>query len=73
MTPKELDLLYFLASQPGKVFTRDQLLMQLWGYDYDGDNRTVDVHIKRLREKLGESPAWALQTVWGVGYKFEIK
>ncbi len=73
MTPKELDLLYFLASQPGKVFTRDQLLMQLWGYDYDGDNRTVDVHIKRLREKLGESPAWALQTVWGVGYKFEIR
>ena len=74
MPPKELELLYFLASHPGAVFTREQLLEQVWGYDFFGDSRTVDVHIKRLREKLdGESLGWNLKTVWGVGYKFEVK
>lgn len=71
--PKELELLYFLASSPDRAFTRNQLLDQVWGYDYPGDSRTVDVHIKRLREKLeGVSPRWALSTVWAVGYKFEV-
>lgn len=71
--PKELELLYFLASNYNHVFTRDQLLDRVWGYDYVGDSRTVDVHIKRLREKLeGVSDKWNLKTVWGVGYKFEV-
>ncbi|MBO4790660.1 MAG: response regulator transcription factor [Clostridia bacterium] len=71
--PKELDLLYFLASNYNRVFTRDQLLDKVWGFDYLGDSRTVDVHIKRLREKLeGLSDKWQLRTVWGVGYKFEV-
>ena len=75
MPPKELELLYFLASHPGMVFTREQLLEQVWGYDYFGDSRTVDVHVKRLREKLteGERLGWMIKTVWGVGYKFEVK
>ena len=75
MPPKELELLYFLASHPGQVFTREQLLEQVWGYDYFGDSRTVDVHVKRLREKLseGEGMGWLIKTVWGVGYKFEVK
>ena len=74
--PKELELLYFLATNPNKVFTREQLLEMVWGFDYFGDSRTVDVHVKRLREKLelaGESQTWQLKTVWGVGYKFEVK
>ncbi|MDY4976414.1 MAG: response regulator transcription factor [Clostridia bacterium] len=71
--PKELEVLYFLCSHPNQVFTRDQLLNQVWGYDYFGADRTVDVHIKRIREKLGESPYWQLKTVYGVGYKFEVK
>ncbi len=72
--PKELELLYFLASNPNRVFTRDQLLDGVWSFDYYGDSRTVDVHVKRLREKLeGVSPLWSLKTVWGVGYKFEVK
>lgn len=72
--PKELELLYFLASNPNKVFTREQLLEQVWGYDFYGDSRTVDVHIKRLREKLLlDSSNWSIKTVWGVGYKFEVK
>ena len=72
--PKELELLYHLASNPNRVFTRDQLLDEVWGFDYYGDSRTVDVHVKRLREKLeGASDKWALKTVWGVGYKFEVK
>ncbi len=71
--PKELELLYFLASNYNRVFTRDQLLDKVWGFDYLGDSRTVDVHIKRLREKLsGTSDKWVIKTVWGVGYKFEI-
>ena len=71
--PKELDLLYFLASNYNRVFTRDQLLDKVWGFDYLGDSRTVDVHVKRLREKLdGVSDKWVLKTVWGVGYKFEL-
>ncbi len=71
--PKELELLYFLASNCNRVFTRDQLLDKVWGFDYLGDSRTVDVHVKRLREKLeGVSDKWLLKTVWGVGYKFEI-
>ena len=71
--PKELELLYFLASNYNRVFTRDQLLDKVWGFDYLGDSRTVDVHVKRLREKLeGVSDKWLLKTVWGVGYKFEI-
>ena len=75
MPPKELELLYFLASHPGMVFTREQLLEQVWGYDFFGDSRTVDVHVKRLREKLtgGEELGWSIKTVWGVGYKFEVK
>ena len=75
MPPKELELLYFLARHPGMVFTREQLLEQVWGYDYFGDSRTVDVHVKRLREKLteGEKLGWQIKTVWGVGYKFEVK
>ena len=71
--PKELELLYFLASNSNRVFTRDQLLDKVWGFDYLGDSRTVDVHVKRLREKLeGVSDKWILKTVWGVGYKFEL-
>ena len=75
MPPKELELLNFLASHPNQVFTREQLLEQVWGYDYFGDSRTVDVHVKRLREKLteGERMGWQIKTVWGVGYKFEVK
>lgn len=70
--PKELELIYHLASNPNRVFTRDQLLDEVWGFDYYGDSRTVDVHVKRLREKLeGVSDKWMLKTVWGVGYKFE--
>ena len=72
--PKEMELIYHLASHPNRVFTRDQLLDEVWGFDYYGDSRTVDVHVKRLREKLeGVSDKWALKTVWGVGYKFEVK
>ena len=71
--PKEMELLFCLASSPNRVYTRNQLLDEVWGYDYFGDSRTVDVHVKRLREKLeGISPAWSLKTVWGVGYKFEV-
>ena len=73
MPPKELELLYFLASSPNQVFTREQLLDQIWGYEYIGDTRTVDVHIKRLREKIKDHPSWSLATVWGIGYKFEVK
>ena len=73
MPPKELELLYFLASSPNQVFTREQLLDQIWGYEYIGDTRTVDVHIKRLREKIKDHSAWSLGTVWGIGYKFEVK
>ena len=73
MPPKELELLYFLASSPNQVFTREQLLDQIWGYEYIGDTRTVDVHIKRLREKIKDHPSWRLSTVWGIGYKFEVK
>ena len=73
MPPKELELLYFLASSPNQVFTRDQLLDHIWGYEYVGDSRTVDVHVKRLREKLKDHSAWALSTVWGIGYRFEVK
>lgn len=73
MPPKELELLYFLASSPNQVFTREQLLDHLWGYEYLGDTRTVDVHIKRIREKISDNDAWALSTVWGIGYKFETK
>lgn len=72
MPPKELELLYFLAKKPNQVFTRDQLLDKLWDYEYMGDSRTVDVHIKRLREKLNENHNWAITTVWGKGYKFEV-
>ena len=72
--PKELELLYHLASNPNRVYTRDQLLDEVWGFEYYGDSRTVDVHVKRLREKLeGVSDQWSLKTVWGVGYKFEVK
>ncbi len=72
--PKEMELIYHLASNPNRVFTRDQLLDEVWGFDYYGDSRTVDVHIKRLREKLeGVSEQWSLKTVWGVGYKFEVR
>ncbi|NLW79835.1 MAG: response regulator transcription factor [Ruminococcaceae bacterium] len=72
--PKEMELLYFLASHPGRVFTRDQLLDEVWGFEYYGDSRTIDVHVKRLREKLeGASENWNLKTVWGVGYKFEVR
>ncbi|MBE7055767.1 MAG: response regulator transcription factor [Ruminococcaceae bacterium] len=72
--PKELELLYFLASHPNRVFTREQLLEDVWGFDYFGDSRTVDVHVKRLREKIeGYNDKWQLKTVWSVGYKFEVK
>ncbi len=73
MPPKELELLYFLASSPNQVFTREQLLDHIWGYEYIGDTRTVDVHIKRLREKIKDHNQWSLSTVWGIGYKFELK
>lgn len=72
MPPKEIELLYFLAARPNKVFTRDQLLEQVWGFEYFGDSRTVDVHVKRLREKFKDGEPWQIKTVWGVGYKFEI-
>lgn len=72
MPPKELELLYFLAKSPNQVFTRDQLLDHIWGYEYQGDTRTVDVHIKRIREKIGENPSWKLATVHRIGYKFEV-
>lgn len=71
MPPKELELLYFLASSPNHVYTRDQLLDQIWGYEYMGDTRTVDVHIKRIREKIKDHESWKITTIWGVGYKFE--
>ena len=73
MPPKELELLYFLAASPNHVFTREQLLDQIWGYEYVGDTRTVDVHIKRLREKIHDHEKWAISTIWGIGYKFEVK
>lgn len=73
MPPKELELLYFLASSPNRVFTREQLLDRIWGYEYIGDTRTVDVHIKRLREKINDHDTWKISTIWGVGYKFESK
>ena len=73
LPPKELELLYFLASSPNQVFTREQLLDNIWGYEYIGDTRTVDVHVKRLREKIGGTDSWQLSTVWGIGYKFEVK
>lgn len=73
MPPKELELLYFLAKNPNRVFTREQLLDNIWGYDYVGDTRTVDVHIKRVRAKLKENKQWRIVTVWGIGYKFEVK
>ena len=73
MPPKELELLYCLAASPNQVFTREQLLDRIWGYEYVGDTRTVDVHIKRLREKIKDHPHWSLSTVWGIGYKFETK
>lgn len=71
LPPKELEVLYFLASHPKQVFTREQLLDKIWGYDFVGDTRTVDVHIKRLRDKFEGEHAWSIKTVWGVGYKFE--
>lgn len=73
MPPKELELFYFLAAHPNQVFTREQLLDHIWGYEYIGDTRTVDVHIKRLREKIKDHGAWRLSTVWGIGYKFEVR
>ena len=73
MPPKELELLYFLASSPNHVFTREQLLDQIWGYEYIGDTRTVDVHIKRLREKIKDHNFWRIATIWGIGYKFESR
>ena len=73
MPPKELELLYFLASSPNQVFTREQLLDNIWGYEYIGDTRTVDVHIKRIREKLKDHARWSIDTVWGIGYKFATK
>lgn len=73
MPPKEFELLYYLASNKNRVFTREQLLCEVWGYDYPGDSRTVDVHIKRLREKIEGGINWQIETVWGVGYKFEVK
>ncbi len=73
MPPKELELLYFLASSPNHVFTREQLLDQIWGYEYIGDTRTVDVHIKRLREKIKDHDNWKISTIWGIGYKFELR
>lgn len=73
MPPKEMELLYFLASSPNHVFTREQLLDQIWGYEYIGDTRTVDVHIKRIREKINDHDHWKIATIWGIGYKFETK
>ncbi|MCT4544884.1 MAG: response regulator transcription factor [Vallitalea sp.] len=73
MPPKELELLYFLASNSNQVFTREQLLDRIWGYEYIGDTRTVDVHVKRIREKIKETDYWGIKTVWGIGYKFEVK
>lgn len=73
MPPKELELLYFLAASPNHVFTREQLLDQIWGYEYIGDTRTVDVHIKRLREKIKDHGTWRIATIWGIGYKFEVR
>lgn len=73
MPPKELELLYYLANNPNQVFTREQLLDRIWGYEYIGDTRTVDVHVKRIREKISENDFWGLKTVWGIGYKFEVK
>lgn len=73
MPPKELELLYFLAASPNHVFTREQLLDQIWGYEYIGDTRTVDVHIKRLREKIKDHGNWSISTIWGIGYKFEVR
>ena len=73
MPPKELELLYFLASSPNHVFTREQLLDRIWGYEYIGDTRTVDVHIKRIREKINDHEHWRIATIWGIGYKFEVK
>lgn len=73
MPPKEIELLYFLAASPNQVFTREQLLDNIWGYEYIGDTRTVDVHIKRLREKIGDHDSWSLASVWGIGYKFETR
>ncbi len=73
MPPKELELLYFLASSPNQVFTREQLLDHIWGYEYIGDTRTVDVHVKRLREKIKDTDQWGIATVWGIGYKFIVK
>ena len=73
MPPKELELLYFLAASPNRVFTREQLLDQIWGYEYVGDTRTVDVHIKRLREKIKDHESWRIATIWGIGYKFEVR
>lgn len=73
MPPKELELLYYLAKHPNQVFTREQLLDNVWGYEYIGDSRTVDVHIKRLREKIKDKANWSLYTVWGIGYKFEVR
>ena len=73
MPPKEIELLFFLASQPNQVFTREQLLDHIWGYEYVGDTRTVDVHIKRIREKLSDNENWKVATIWGIGYKFETR
>lgn len=73
MPPKEIELLYFLAASPNQVFTREQLLDHIWGYEYIGDTRTVDVHIKRIREKISDHKNWALTSVWGIGYKFETR
>ncbi|MCL2578325.1 MAG: response regulator transcription factor [Defluviitaleaceae bacterium] len=72
LPPKEFELLYFLASHPGMPFTRDRLLTECWGYEFAGDTRTVDVHVKRLREKMRKNDSWAIKTVWGTGYKFEV-
>jgi DNA-binding response OmpR family regulator len=72
MPPKELELLYYLAANPNRVFTREQLLDKIWGYEYPGDTRTVDVHVKRLREKIKAGENWSISTIWGVGYKFEV-
>lgn len=72
MPPKELELLYFLAASPNHVYTREQLLDQIWGYEYIGDTRTVDVHIKRIREKINDHANWKISTIWGIGYKFEV-
>ena len=73
MPPKEIELLYFLAKTPNHVFTREQLLDKIWGYEYLGDTRTVDVHIKRIREKINDHEMWKITTIWGIGYKFELK